>query len=208
MFDPSLVHYYYQMSFWKPNPKGNIIESPAIHYFYYVIANTLQARGEFTKLNEEDMIILAKAAIPASNMTPNLGAMPLLHLYRQAHQTRGSITCGGVITILANGLGINLGEMRSLDGNQRITFSVLRNAGMVVTKNERIYIRIPGVGHLLPTTMPNVLSIENGILHYNVQVQDEEVDPDAEMPEDVEDEKGEPEAEVQPENNEEGEGHM
>lgn len=85
MFDPSLVHYYYQMSFWKPNPKGNIIESPAIHYFYYVIANTLQARGEFTKLNEEDMIILAKAAIPASNMTPNLGAMPLLHLYRQAH---------------------------------------------------------------------------------------------------------------------------
>lgn len=54
--------------------------------------------------------------------------------------------------------------------------------------------------------MPNVFSIKNGILYYNVEGEDDEEDVDMEMPEDVEEEEGEPEAEVQPENNEEGEG--
>ena len=49
----------YQMSKYK----GGQIESPVIRYLYYVIANTLQARGEFTRVNEEEIIILAKAAI-------------------------------------------------------------------------------------------------------------------------------------------------
>ena len=73
-------------------PQGNCIECPSIRYLYYVIANTLQARGEFTKVNEEEMIILAKAAIPTCNVTPNLGAFLLFHLDRQAVQTRGTDT--------------------------------------------------------------------------------------------------------------------
>jgi hypothetical protein len=52
------------MSIPNPNFRGKHIESPAILYFIYVVANTFQARGEFQNANEEDMIILAKAAIP------------------------------------------------------------------------------------------------------------------------------------------------
>jgi hypothetical protein len=77
------------------------IENPAIRYLYYVIANSLQALGKFTRVNEEDKIILAKAAIPNCNMTPNLGAMLLFHLDRRAHQTCGDITCEGVATVIA-----------------------------------------------------------------------------------------------------------
>lgn len=187
-------------------PKGTSIESPAIRYFYYVIANTLQSRGEFTKLNLEDMITLAKAAIPTSNMTPKLGAMLLFHLSRQAHHTCSSIICGGVITVLANEFGINLGNVCPLDGNRRVSLLDLSSAGMIITKKGRICIRILGVGHLLLTRMPNVFYIKNRILYYNVHGEDEEEDPDVEMPEDVEEEQGEPEVEVQPNNNEEGEG--
>jgi hypothetical protein len=128
------------LSVYAPIPKGNSIEILGIRYFYYVIANTLQARGEFTRLNEEEMFVLACAMIPDSNMTPNLGAMLLLHLHRQAHQTRGNITCEGVIAVLANRPGINLGNPHPLNGNRRVSLSVLRSVGMIVTKNGRIYI--------------------------------------------------------------------
>jgi hypothetical protein len=37
----------------------------------------LQARGEFKRVSEDDMIILAKAAIAASNVAPNLGTVLL-----------------------------------------------------------------------------------------------------------------------------------
>ena len=65
---PSPRSYFHQMSKYSGTPKGGQIESPAIHYLYYVIASTLQARGEFTKVNEEEMIILAKAAIPTCKL--------------------------------------------------------------------------------------------------------------------------------------------
>jgi hypothetical protein len=55
-------------------PKGVDSECHAVYYLYYVIANTMQARGEFTMVHEEDMMVLAKAAIPGCNMTPNLDA--------------------------------------------------------------------------------------------------------------------------------------
>lgn len=106
--------------------------------------------------------------------------MLLLYLSRQAHQARGNITCGGVITVLAKGLNINLDNLRPLSGNQRVSLLVLRSVGMIVTKNGRIFIHIPGVRHLLPTPMPNMFSIEDGILHYNAQVEDEDEDPEAE----------------------------
>ena len=95
---PSPRSYFHQMSKYSGTPKGGQIESPAICYLYYVIANTLQARGQFTKVNEEEMIILARA---------DLGAFLLFHLDRQAVQTRGAITCGGIITLLAERLLIN-----------------------------------------------------------------------------------------------------
>jgi hypothetical protein len=65
---------------------------------HYVLSNTLQARGEFTRVNEEDMMVIAKAVIPNCNLTLNLGAIILFHLEYKSHQTRGPICCGGVIT--------------------------------------------------------------------------------------------------------------
>lgn len=206
LLNPTPLSFGHQISVYKPIPKGSSLESPAIWYFYYVIANTLQARGEFTKLNEEDMIILAKAASPNSNMTLNLGAMLLLYLSHQAHQARGNITCGGVITILTKGLNINLGNLRPLNGNRHVSLSILRSAGMIITRNGRIFIRIRRVRHLLLTPMPNMFSIEDGILHYNAHGEDEDEDPEVEMPEDVEVEEDEPEEAVQRKNNEEGDG--
>src|SRR5664279_1183413 len=69
---------------------------------------------------------------------------------------------------------------------------------MVVRRNNRLIIHIPGVTHLLPTPMPNLFSIENEQLHYDAHGEDEDVDPEAEMPEDIDVEAGEPEYEVQP----------
>jgi hypothetical protein len=43
---------------------------------------TLQARGEFTNVNEEDKPIHAKVVIPNFNVTPNLGDMLHLNLDR------------------------------------------------------------------------------------------------------------------------------
>ena len=108
---PSPRSYFHQMSKYSGTPKGGQIESPAIRYLYYVIANTLQAHGEFTKFNEEEMIILAKAAIPTCNVTPNLGAFLLFHLDRQAVQTRCAITCGGIITLLVERLLIDFNAL-------------------------------------------------------------------------------------------------
>ena len=81
------------------------------------------------------MIILAKAAFPNINMTPNLGAMLLLYLDRQAHQSRGPITCGGVITVLANALVINLDNLAGLSGERRVGLATLRATGMVIKRN-------------------------------------------------------------------------
>jgi hypothetical protein len=48
---------------------------------YYVVAKTLQTHGEFKKINADNPI-LAKAAIPNCNVTPNLGDMLHLNLDR------------------------------------------------------------------------------------------------------------------------------
>ena len=56
------------------------------------------------------MLILGKAAQLDTDITPNLGTMLLFHLMGQAHQNHGAITCGGVITVLANSLGLDLSE--------------------------------------------------------------------------------------------------
>ena len=61
---------------------------------------------------------------------------------------------------------------------------------------------MPGVAELFPTPMPNLFSIENGILHYVVQDEEEqvEVEPKGEIPEefDVEAEIPEEEAYIPP----------
>jgi hypothetical protein len=75
--------------------------------------------------NEDDMMILAKAAIPNCNVTPHLGAILLFHLERQVHQTRGDITCGGIETILATALAINVSELQPLYGERRVSYTTL-----------------------------------------------------------------------------------
>jgi hypothetical protein len=86
---PSLLEHFCSMALYNNVPKGGDTECPAIRYLYYVIANTLQARNEFTRVKKEDKLVLTKAAILECNMTPNLGAILLFHFDRQAVQTRG-----------------------------------------------------------------------------------------------------------------------
>ena len=64
--------YFNMMSFTAPINKGKNIQCPAIRYLFYVIAHTLQARNEFTRLNDEDILVLAKAAIPNNNVSLKL----------------------------------------------------------------------------------------------------------------------------------------
>jgi hypothetical protein len=85
---PPPLEHFCSMDLYNNVPKGGDIECPVIRYLYYVIANTLQARNEFTRVNEEDMLVLAKPAILECNMMPNLGAILLFYLDRQAIQTR------------------------------------------------------------------------------------------------------------------------
>ena len=71
LLNPQPIDYFKRMSIASNAPKGGNIECPAIRYFFYVIANTLQARGEFTRVNEDEMCILAKAAQVDTDITPN-----------------------------------------------------------------------------------------------------------------------------------------
>jgi hypothetical protein len=71
---------FYQMSIHGSRQRTSCIESPAICYFYYVITNLLQARGEVSKVNDENMLILMKAANLDVGYSPNLAAILLLHL--------------------------------------------------------------------------------------------------------------------------------
>ena len=105
---------FYQMSYHGHKQRASCIESPAIRYFYYVITNSLQARGEVSKVNDENMLILRKAANLDVGYSPNLGAILLLHLAHQANHTQGDIVCGGVITMLANSLGLNFNHLAPL----------------------------------------------------------------------------------------------
>ena len=109
--NPSPIRYFNRMSVSSTLPQGNSIECLAIRYLYYVIANTLHARGDFTRLNGENMMILAKAVFPESNIRLNLGALLILYLNHQALEARGPICGGGVITILARRLNINVSNL-------------------------------------------------------------------------------------------------
>jgi hypothetical protein len=71
LLTPSPLEHFHSMALYNNVPKGGDIECPAIRFLYYVIANTLQARDKFTRVNEEDMLVLAKATIPKCNMTLN-----------------------------------------------------------------------------------------------------------------------------------------
>ena len=71
---------------------------------------------------------------------------------------------------------------------------------MITQQQGRKFIRIPGVAELFPTPMSNLFSIEDGVLHYAGQEEDEEVEPEGEHPEepDVEAEDPGEEAYVPP----------
>ncbi|KAK1608094.1 hypothetical protein QYE76_031767 [Lolium multiflorum] len=182
-------------------PQGNSIECLAIRYLYYVIANTLQARGDFTRLNEEDMMILAKAVFPQSNLLPNLGAILVLYLNHQALEARGPICGGGVITVLARRLSINVRNLRALEDPRRLGFTTPDACGMVRKIEGRYYFNMSGVDHLITAPLPDGLfSLEERHLHYDVQV-DANLPPQQDEPEEeeeVEQEPQGPEQEQQP----------
>jgi hypothetical protein len=81
------------------------------------------------------MLVLAKAAIPECNMTPNLGTILLFYLDRQAVQTRGTIVCGGVAIVLINSLNVPLGNLCPWEGEHLLRFRTLRSCHMVSRVN-------------------------------------------------------------------------
>ena len=97
----------------------------------YVLANTLQARNELTRPNDEDILILAKAAIPNNNVSLNLGAVLVRYLEYQSNVSQGPLTCGGVIIVLATTMGINLDNLQPLLGERCVGFSTLKACKML-----------------------------------------------------------------------------
>lgn len=115
--DPYPRQSFYQMSCHGSRQRASCIESLAIHHFYYVITNSLQARGEVSKVNDENMLVLGKEANLDVGYSPNLGAI-LLHLAHQENHAQGDIVCGGVITMLANSLGLNYNQLHPIVGRR------------------------------------------------------------------------------------------
>jgi hypothetical protein len=101
-------------------------------------------------VNEEDMLVLAKAAIPECKMPLNLGAILLFYLDRQAIQTHGSIVCGGVGTVLANALNVTLGNLGPYAGDHLLGFCTLRSCHMVSRVNGQHVVHIPRAEHTYP----------------------------------------------------------
>ena len=97
------------------------------------------------------MLILAKAAQLDTYIMPNLGTMLLFHLARQAHQSRGFITCGVVITILANSQGLDLSSLAKFTSERYVRTTILKDTGMITKQQTRIFIRIHGVVELFPS---------------------------------------------------------
>jgi hypothetical protein len=95
------------------------------------------------------MLILGKAVNPDIDYSPNLSAILLFHLAHQANCAQGDISCGGVIIILANSLGLNFTDLHPLAGNRLVNFRVLPSTRMVIACH--YYIRIPGMGYLFST---------------------------------------------------------
>jgi hypothetical protein len=148
----------------------------------------LQARGDFTRLNEEDMMILAKVVFPDSNIHPNLGTLLIIYLNHQALEVRGPICGGGVITILARGLIINVSNLRALEGPHCLGFTNLNACAMVRKIDGRFYFNTPGADHLIAAPLPNDLfSFEERRFHYDGQVE-ANLFPQQDEPEEEEDE--------------------
>jgi hypothetical protein len=139
-------------------------------------------------VNDENMLVLEKAANLDVGYLPNLGAILLLHLAHRANHAQGDIVCGGVITMLANSLGLNYNHLCPIVGNT-LNIRVLTSAGMVVVRNGCHCIRIPGVACLLPTPMPNRFFIKHGQLHYVAQEGDAAFDQEGPKPEQVDEEE-------------------
>ena len=58
--NPQPIDYFKQISIESNTPKGGNIECLAIRYLFYVIANTLETRGKFTRINEDEISSLQK----------------------------------------------------------------------------------------------------------------------------------------------------
>ena len=97
--------------------------------------------------------------------------------------------CGGVITVLADALGLNYTHLCPIVGNTLVNIHVLTSTGMVVVFNGRQCNRIPGVEHLVPTPMPNHFSIEHEQLHYVAQEGDAAFDQEGPKPKQVDEEE-------------------
>ena len=91
--------------------------------------------GEVSKVNDENMLVLGKAANLDVDYSPNLGTILLLHLAHQANHAQGDIVCGGVMNMLATSLGLNYNHLHPILGNILINIHVLTSAGMVVVRN-------------------------------------------------------------------------
>ena len=114
------------------------------------------------------MLILAKAALINGNLMPNLGVLLVFYHKHQALQSRGPICGGGVVTVLARALRINLGNIQPLTGSHRLGLSTLRACGMISKNHGRYFFDIPGAHHLIPAPLPNGLfSIEDGRLCFD-----------------------------------------
>jgi hypothetical protein len=128
--NPSPLSYFNMMRVSSTLSEGNTIECPAIRCLNYVIGNTLQAHGDFTRPNEEDMMILTKVVFPNINIRPNLGTLPIIYLNHQLLEAHDPICGGGAITILASALNINVSSLRALEGPRRLVFTTLNACGM------------------------------------------------------------------------------
>lgn len=70
-------------------------------------------------MNDENMLVLGKEANLDVGYSPNLGAI-LLHLAHQENHAQGDIVCGGVITMLANSLGLNYNQLHPIEGDAAV----------------------------------------------------------------------------------------
>jgi hypothetical protein len=135
-------------------------------------------------------------------MTPNLGATFLFYLKHQYLQKRDPISCGGAITVLANALHLDLGNLQPLLGEWRVGFPTINACGMVRKRQGRYFIHVLGVGRIYSAPLPNNLfSIEEGRLHYDVHVeQDQWHNQEPEDGDEVKELGGGPKQETQPQN--------
>ena len=89
-----------------------------------------------------------------------------------------------------------MSSLAQLTGERVVGTTTLRATGMITQQQGMTFIRIPGVAEPFPTPMPNLFSIEDGVLHYVGQEKEEEVEPIGEHPEEPDMEAKIPEEEA------------